>query len=166
LLFVDLFKLLSDHKEGEANLNLRVPIAIAYAKLLTKLPSSVMHLELPRLLTTIVQILRSRSQEVRDAARETLFKIAIILGPRYFLFMVKELSGALKSGYQVHILGFSLHYLLSQVLPEFGAGAIDPSVPAIVEILLNDIFGEVAEEKEVDALASKMKECKAKKVYF
>lgn len=160
----DLFKLLSDHKEGESNMSIRVPIAIGYTKLLMRLPDTTMRIELPRLLTTVAQILRSRGQDVRDATRETLVKMAGILGPKYFQFVVKELAGALRSGYQLHVLGYSLHHLLVQVLPTMAVGDVDPCVDAVTEILLNDIFGEVGAEKDVDALAVKMKECKAKKV--
>ena len=161
----DLFAMLSDHKNGEANLGIRVPIAIAFAKLVVLLPETITHMELPRLLTTVAQILRSRSQEIRDATRDTLVKISAILGSKYFLFVVKELSGALQRGYQLHILGYSLHALLQNFLPTTEVGEIDNCVTKIVEILLNDIFGETGAEKEVDALTSKMKETKSKRSF-
>ena len=161
----DLYTYLNDRKDGEANMTVRVPIAIAYAKLLIQLPKETIELELPRLLTNVSQVLRSRSQEVRDVARDTIIQIAELLGAKYFMFVVKELSGALQKGYQVHILGYSLHALLAVVVPRFLPGELDHCIPLIVPILLNDIFGLTGEEKEVEQIASKMKESRARKSF-
>lgn len=58
-----------------------------------------------RLLLKVCNTLRSKSNEVRVAAMETLTKITITLGIEYLPFIVKQLRGALKSGYQVRTIG-------------------------------------------------------------
>ena len=53
------------------------------------------------LLLRICHTLKSRAREVRDAARDTLAKIAVSLGAQYFSFVLKELRSSLTRGYQV-----------------------------------------------------------------
>ena len=45
--------------------------------------------ELPSILTSTCQVMRSRSEELRDAVRKTLGKIAVSLGPNYLSFIFK-----------------------------------------------------------------------------
>ena len=54
-----------------------------------------------RLLMRVCLTLTSRASDVRTAARDTLAKIMISLGIKYFPFMLKELRSSLKRGYQV-----------------------------------------------------------------
>jgi len=56
------------------------------------------------LLLRICHTLKSRAREVRDAARDTLAKIAVSLGAQYFSFVLKELRSSLTRGYQVILL--------------------------------------------------------------
>lgn len=45
--------------------------------------------------------LKNRSRDVRDVARETLVKMATILGSRYLQYVIKEMKELLTRGYQV-----------------------------------------------------------------
>lgn len=65
------------------------------------------------LLLRICHTLKSRAREVRDAARDTLAKIAVSLGPQYFSFVLKELRSSLTRGYQVILV---VHVLKSLFL--------------------------------------------------
>ena len=56
------------------------------------------------LLLRICHTLKSRAREVRDAARDTLAKIAVSLGAQYFSFVLKELRSSLTRGYQVTLV--------------------------------------------------------------
>ncbi|CAG8442214.1 6253_t:CDS:10 [Scutellospora calospora] len=150
-------------KCDDNNIAVRVPIAFAITKLLKALPEATLRLNLPGLLTTLCQILRSRSQDTRDATRDTLVKISNFLGPIYFSFIVKELQGALTRGYQLHILGYTLHSLLLNLVSILKVGDVDYCLQLIVDIIINDIFGHVAEEKDAEEMTGKSKEMKAKK---
>ncbi|KAJ3139780.1 U3 snoRNP protein [Physocladia obscura] len=162
-LIPDLFAYLT--KEDDENVNLRVPVAVAITKLLTKLPKDSMNIELPRLLTTVCQFLKNRLQDVRDGCREALIKIAKELGPVYFPFIIKELQGALLRGYQLHVLGYSVHHLLVGVTDSFGDNGYDTSIEMLVRIFVNDIFGSVSDEREVLEMNGKLKEIKRTKSF-
>ncbi|KAJ1547568.1 U3 snoRNP protein, partial [Cladochytrium tenue] len=159
----NLFKHLT-HKEDEV-ISVRAPVAIAIVRLLKKLPMDTLTLMLPKLLTTMCQNLRSRMTEVRTSTRSALLEVAAELGPYYFHFVLKELQGALTRGYQLHILGFTVHALLVEISPKFAADSLDPCSELLVEILIGDIFGDVGAEKEVEALAVKMIETRASKSF-
>ncbi len=51
----------------------------------------------------------------RVQARETLIEIARAVGAPYFHFILTDLQRALKRGYQLHVLGHTLHALLAAV---------------------------------------------------
>ncbi|KAJ3414834.1 U3 snoRNP protein [Chytridiales sp. JEL 0842] len=152
-------------KKEEQNLNLRVPVAIGIASLLKKMPIRAMESQLPKLLTSLCQFLRSRLQDVRDGCREALARIAKDIGPSYFHFIVRELHGALQKGYQLHVLGYSLHHLICHVIEEFPHGFVHSSLDMIVKIIANDIFGSLSEEREVQELQGKLKEMKNTKSF-
>ena len=85
----------------------RMPIAEALVNVVLGLTNDdVVHF-LPSILTNICQVLRSKSEELRDAVRVTLGKISIILGADYLVFMIKELMATLKRGSQIHVLSYT-----------------------------------------------------------
>ena len=49
----------------------------------------------------VCHFLKSRSIDIRTAAKETLVKIAQSLGSRYLPYIVKEMKTTLTRGYQV-----------------------------------------------------------------
>ncbi|RKO94831.1 hypothetical protein BDK51DRAFT_29883, partial [Blyttiomyces helicus] len=112
-------------KDDEDSIPVRIPIALAIAKLLQRMPIESMELQLPKLLTTLCNLLRSRTQDARDSTRDTLVKISLLLGARFMPFIVKELEGALTRGYQLHVLGYTLHSLLAAVVPTVASGDLD-----------------------------------------
>ena len=152
-------------EENNDVLKTRIPIAIAYASVLMKMNDLTIKTELPRLLTVLSQMLRSRSLDIRNAIRETMVKIADIIGDNYLIFLFKELSGALQRGYQLHILGFTIHFLLSKATMTAENETFDELLQHLVPVLLNDLFGSISAEKDVDELAKKMPEIRQKKSY-
>ncbi|KAG0093776.1 U3 snoRNP protein [Podila epicladia] len=145
----------------DASVMIRVPVALAITKLLKALPDVSMRTNLPGLLTSVCQILKSRQQEARDTTRDTLIKITMFLGAGYFNFILKEMKGALLRGYQLHVLGFTLHALLTHLIPTLEVGDLDYCLKEIVDILVNDIFGETGVEKDTEEITGKMKEAKS-----
>ncbi|KAF7724248.1 U3 snoRNP protein [Apophysomyces ossiformis] len=161
-LLPELNKYLNNNKTRQSVLS-RVPMALGIAKLLRSLPEKSMRLNLPGLLISLCQIIRSRAQDVRDVTRDTLLKINAYLGPSYFSFIVKELRTSLTKGYELHVLGFTVNALLDDMLPRLKVGDLDKSVEVIVQVLVNDIFGITGQEKDVDELAAKTKEAKSRR---
>eukprot|EP00731_Ephydatia_muelleri_P001007 Em0001g1007a len=139
---------------------LRVPVAMAMTKLLMSLPESTLHTHLPNLLMKVCHSLKNRSRDVRDVARETLVKMATILGPRYLQYVIKEMKELLTRGYQLHVLAFSLHSLLKGVSPVLKAGDLDSCMQLISMIVKEDLFGLPAEEREIGELVAKIPESK------
>ncbi|CAI5758446.1 unnamed protein product [Candida verbasci] len=121
--------------------------------------------ELPKILTNLSQVMRSRSEELRDAVRKSLGKISILLGPIYFPFILKELKTALSRGSQIHVLSFTMHYLLTCISKILSHGDLNESVNLIIDIVMEDIFGAAGQEKDAEGYTSKMKEVKFKKSF-
>ncbi|EFQ96839.1 U3 snoRNP protein Utp20 [Nannizzia gypsea CBS 118893] len=153
------------NKRNESDVALRLPVAVAAVKLLKLLPEEDMALMLPSLLMDVSSILRSRAQDTRDTARKTLADIAILLGPSYFGYILTELKGALSRGYQLHVLSFTVHSILVATADEFEVGALDQDLRILGEIIMDDIFGTVGQQKDAEEYVSKMKEVKSSKSY-
>eukprot|EP00879_Flechtneria_rotunda_P029016 GHRR01031270.1.p1 GENE.GHRR01031270.1~~GHRR01031270.1.p1 ORF type:complete len:207 (+),score=110.35 GHRR01031270.1:212-832(+) len=67
----------------------RAPVALALVKLIKLLPPEVERVSLPRALTSIANLLRSRLQSSRDAARAVLIDMSLELGPEYLPTIIK-----------------------------------------------------------------------------
>jgi len=151
------------HEKDESEVSYRVPVGVVIIRLFKLLPADEMELKLAPVLTDICHILRSKQDESRDMARDTLVQIALILGSRYFYFILRELRGALRRGYQLHVLSYTLHSILLAVIPEFGQGSLDHCLPSIVAIIMDDIFGVTGQEKDATEYTTTMKEIKSSK---
>jgi len=151
------------HEKDESTVSARVPVAIIIVKLLKLLPTDVLDAKLPSVLTDISHILRSKAWDSREMARDTLAKIARILGPERFGFVIKELRGALTRGYQLHVLSYTIHSILVVVIPEFEQGDLDYCIPDLVGVIMDDIFGITGQEKDAEDYSSQVKEVKSSK---
>ncbi|KAK4216974.1 small subunit processome component 20 [Rhypophila decipiens] len=151
------------HDKDETTVSARVPAGIIIAKLITLLDDQRVAEKLPGVLTDICHILRSKAVESRDMARDTLAKMAGVLGPERFEFIVKELRGALIRGHQLHVLSFTLHSLLLVVIPAFPQGSLDYCLENVMAVIMDDIFGVAGQEKDAEEYISKMKEVKSSK---
>ncbi|OLN97121.1 U3 small nucleolar RNA-associated protein 20 [Colletotrichum chlorophyti] len=151
------------HEKDESEVSYRVPVGVIIVKLMKLLPSEEMGQKLAGVLTDICHILRSKTWEAREMARDTLVQIASVLGPSYFGFILKELRGALKRGYQLHVMSYTLHSMLLKVIPEFQQGDLDYTLQSIVAVIVDDIFGTTGQEKDAEGYVSQMKEIKASK---
>ncbi|XP_041833171.1 small subunit processome component 20 homolog [Melanotaenia boesemani] len=141
----------------------RIPIAFAMVKLLQTLPPHVMEANLPGILIKVCVILRNRFQEIRDVARGTLVKIIETLGCRYLQYLLREMQSVLVKGYQVHVLTFTVYQLLTALSPTLKSGDLDPCMNMLIDIFNNELFGSVAEEKEVKGIVSKLMEARHSK---
>ncbi|EGV61945.1 hypothetical protein CANTEDRAFT_131403 [Yamadazyma tenuis ATCC 10573] len=143
----------------------RIVLSEALVNLVKCLPETKIDEQLPGLLTSTCQVLRSRSEELRDSSRKSLCKIASSLGAKYFKFLLQELKSALTRGSQIHVLSYTMHSLLVSIMDNLVHGDLDDSVTLIVEIIMEDIFGAAGQEKDAEGYTSKMKEVKYKKSF-
>lgn len=151
------------HDKDEETVSARVPAAIILVKLLNLLPPATRDPKLAGVLTDVCHILRSKSWDAREMARDTLSRISTILGPSCFGFVLKELRGALTRGYQLHVLSYTMHTLLMAVIPLFAQGDLDYCVEPIMAVIMDDVFGAVGEEKDAEGYITQMKEVKKSK---
>ncbi|KAG5925649.1 hypothetical protein E4U42_004097 [Claviceps africana] len=151
------------HEKDESEVSYRVPVGVVVVKMLKLLPSEQIDQKLAGVLTDICHILRSKAWEAREMARDTLVKIAVVLGSSYFGFLLKELRGALTRGYQLHVLSYTMHSILVATVPTFAPGDLDHCLPAVVTVIMDDIFGTIGQEKDAEGYTTQMKEIKSSK---
>lgn len=149
----------------EETASVRITISEAMVALILCLSKESKEIQLPSVLTKISQTLRSKSEELRDAVRKSLGKIVNMLGTRYFRFVIKELKSALKRGPQLHILSFTVHYLLVLLNGVITVGGLNDCSDLIMDIIMEDLFGAASKEKEAEGYSSKTKEVKHNKSF-
>lgn len=143
----------------------RMPLSEGIINILLGLDEDDKITLLPGVLTSICQVLRSKSEELRDAVRQSLSKIVVILGAKYIVFIIKELVSALQRGSQVHVLSYTVHHVLRTIVDDLNHGDLDDSAHLIVRVIMEDVFGAVGEEKDSDNYHTKMKEVKVNRSY-
>ncbi|XP_020264631.1 small subunit processome component 20 homolog isoform X1 [Asparagus officinalis] len=160
VVFPKLTKLLKSDSE-KVNVN----FSLAALKLLKLLPKETMEAQLPSILHRICNFLKNRLESIRDEARSALAACAKELGMEGFYLIVKVLKATLKRGFELHVLGYTLNFILSKMLENSSVGKLDYCLEELLSIAENDILGHVAEEKEVGKIASKMKETRKRKSF-
>ncbi|XP_011045607.1 PREDICTED: U3 small nucleolar RNA-associated protein 20-like [Populus euphratica] len=152
---------LLDSDSDKVNAN----ISVAALKVLKLLPGDTIDSQLPSIIHRIANQLKSRMESIRDEARLALSACLKELGLEYLQFIVRVLRATLKRGYELHVLGYSLNFILSKFLSGPVCGKLDYCLQDLLSAVENDILGDVAEEKEVEKLASKMKETRKQKSF-
>ncbi|XP_017885246.1 small subunit processome component 20 homolog [Ceratina calcarata] len=151
-----------DNEEEEL---MRVPIALAFVKLLQKLPDRILDVNLPGIFMKLCTFLKSRLESVRRATREILQKIMITLGPKYLHHLLREMNTLLTRGFQVHVLAFTVQSVLSALKPHFQKFDINENLQSILSVCKVDLFGVTAEEKEVLGIVKNVSEAKSTKSF-
>lgn len=137
---------------------LNATINLVALKLLKLLPGDVMDSQLPGIVRRISNFLKSRSESIRDEARLALAACLKELGFEYLQFILNVLRSILKRGFELHVLGYTVNFILSKFLARPSVGKLDYCLEDLLSVVHNDILGDVSEEKEVEKIASKMKE--------
>jgi U3 small nucleolar RNA-associated protein 20 len=140
--------------------SIRIPIALGIVKVALNLPESSREAQIGRLLTILSQVFRSKSQETRDLAKDTMIKIAVTLGPEWLAQIVREMKGALQRGPQLHVLAFTIHAILVHVtsLAQSEFSDLDDCVTDVVNIASEVIFGESGKDLQAEGFKTKMRE--------
>ncbi|KAI9295650.1 hypothetical protein K502DRAFT_364846 [Neoconidiobolus thromboides FSU 785] len=141
----------------------RIPLALVIARLLKKLPQQSFKKQIPSLILNMCNLLKSRDQTCRDNVRNVLIKIAQLFGPPHLHFIIKELYNSLNRGFFKHILSYTVNSILVALTPALKNDEIDKSASLIMDIIIEDLFGEVSKEKEAEDYTGKQKEVKSRK---
>ncbi|KAJ5476050.1 hypothetical protein N7475_001779 [Penicillium sp. IBT 31633x] len=153
------------HHKQEKEMSMRLPASITTVKLLMILPEEELAIRLPPVLLDVCTTLKSKAQDSRDTARKTLNELALLLGPPYFGYILKELRNVLTRGYQLHVLSFTVHSMLVTTTDHFKQGDLDYCLKDLVAVVMDDTFGTVGQEKDAEGYTSKMQEVKSSKSY-
>jgi hypothetical protein len=125
--------------------------------------------EIIQLSYELISNLKNRDFACREHAREGIRILLDTLGPYISLILLEELKCQLHSGYQRYIMGYTCNYILNLINSYPNADDIrlilNTSIPNVMPILLDELFGDVAEEKEIEQLVKKYKEAKTTKAY-
>lgn len=146
-------------KSGSKGKVIRPPIVLALTKLFQKFPEEFFEAKLPHILTVLCDALRSKDSDARDLARTTLAKIVTSMDMKYLSDVVRELMITLNEGYKLHVRSATIHTILQELLavhapsaPEVitkaGPSTFDLGVPAMMDMLQEDLFGEANERRE------------------
>ncbi|OQU96291.1 hypothetical protein CLAIMM_02396 isoform 3 [Cladophialophora immunda] len=153
------------HYKDETEISTRLPVAVVAIKLITLLPLHEIPVLAAPVTLDIAQILRSRAQESRDAARKALCEIVLMLGPGSLQFVLREMRTALTRGYQLHVVSYTLHAILVALVSQIEHGDLDYCCDELVSVIMDDIFGAVGQEKDNQDYISSMKEVKSSKSF-
>ncbi|CAN1193912.1 U3 small nucleolar RNA-associated protein 20 [Linum perenne] len=143
---------------GSDSDKVNVTISVIALKVLKLLPGDRLDAQLPSIIHRIANHLKSRMESVRDEARVALVACLKELGLDYLQHVVRVLQSTLKRGYELHVLGYTLYFILSKLRSTPGSVKLDYCLEELLQVVENDILGDVSEEKEVEKIASKMKE--------
>lgn len=147
-------------RSGRRDRVLRPVVVLALLKLFRRFSREEFEKRLPRLLTVVCDALRDKESDARDLARNTLTKMVVEMGLAYMDKVIHQLSSALTDGYQLHVRAATLHSILLAVSENFKPSAtcapghevspLDRIVPGIMEILLQDLFGDAQERRDAE----------------
>ncbi|XP_077988472.1 small subunit processome component 20 homolog [Glandiceps talaboti] len=143
----------------------RIPLAVAMVRLLMALPPAVCNQHLSRVIMKVCHSLKSRASDIREASRTTLIKIMSYLGTRYFKTVIIELQHTLTRGYQKHVLSYTIHAMLQGINDTLNHGDLDQCIDNLIAVCNEELFGEVAVEKEVAGITRKLREAQSSKSF-
>lgn len=146
--------------KDETDDNIRVPISLGIVKLAHALPGDHASHEIIRIVTSVSNVLKSKDQDTRDIARDTICKIALFLGPDWLVRVLKELRTALQRGPQKHVLAVTVHHILVQATADAQGrfSDLDDAVEDAVQISAEVIWGESGKDVVAEGFKSKMRE--------
>ncbi|VDM62391.1 unnamed protein product [Angiostrongylus costaricensis] len=112
----------------------RAPVALAIVKLLRKLPESISRQYLHGVILKLCFLMMSRSIDVRDTARKVVV--------------------------QLHVMIYTVHTLIAAMQQFLKSGDLDACLDDVLDIIVQEQFGNVSEEKEVGEIKAEVIEAK------
>jgi U3 small nucleolar RNA-associated protein 20 len=155
------------HDRGSKSKTIRPPVVLALVKLFQKLPTQIFEAKLPQLIKVISTTLKNKDSNDRDVARETMAKIASSVDIKYLPILISDISVTLSNGYQLHVRAATLHSILVAIASvyvqptvysadEANAALFDRCVPAMLDLIQQDIFGTACEMKEAENVEKRL----------
>lgn len=95
---------------------------------------------------------------MKDETRFALNEVIKITNLEQLQPILHTLKRSLTRGYKKQILGYSVHFLLQSAAKWTQRGALDRVLGDVAPVLFEDVFGDAAEEREVDKIRNAMKE--------
>ncbi len=159
---------LLEHLDQDPNSedSVRLPIAMGVVFAVRKLPSSERSRIITKLFRALANISKAKAQETRDLAREMLLKVAAALGNEHIDTLVRELCSSLTRGMQKATLALLCHSILVQLdhhADETPVLLKASLVEALSQVAVEDLFGQVAEDRITAAGKHKAREMKSTK---
>ena len=127
---------------------LRIPFAEGIGTILRFLPTDERRLQASRLITCLVQMLRSRSYDTRTLSRNALCSIVTSLGSSYLSIAARDLRDALTRGPHLHVLAYTIHAILVRLDAADDLLDVEDSLHELLPIIDADIFGVPAKERD------------------
>jgi U3 small nucleolar RNA-associated protein 20 len=163
-------------KNGTKVKMLRPSVIMALLKLFKKLPQEVFVSRLPRLLTVICDGLKNRDSDARDMARTTLARMTVELDIMFLPDIVRVLALTLTEGYQLHVRSAAIHSILIQLSEVYkppiassgqaervASPPFNDTVPALMDLIQQDLFGLAQERKDAENAVRYVKEASGSK---
>ncbi|EPQ26687.1 uncharacterized protein PFL1_05666 [Pseudozyma flocculosa PF-1] len=152
-------------QKDEMEDTVRLPIAYGVVHVVQCLPPQTKSQQLSKLLRTLANVLRSKSIQTRDLARETIAKVLYTLGADSLPEVLRELRRALTRGPQLAVLSYTVHKLLVHMMTTEPTPltSLTRGVKDIIEVTVEDIFGETAEDRESIGAKTSYKEVRQSK---
>eukprot|EP00529_Nitzschia_sp_RCC80_P006277 CAMPEP_0113501438 /NCGR_PEP_ID=MMETSP0014_2-20120614/32955_1 /TAXON_ID=2857 /ORGANISM="Nitzschia sp." /LENGTH=1570 /DNA_ID=CAMNT_0000396027 /DNA_START=333 /DNA_END=5045 /DNA_ORIENTATION=+ /assembly_acc=CAM_ASM_000159 len=150
----------STDRHGNKVKTLRPTIVLALLKLFQKFPQSFLDERLPRLLAVVCNALCDKDSSARDLARTTIAKMVISMDLKYLPDVVRELAITLNEGYKLHVRAATIHSILLDLSKVYEPNNLslsdeglltlpfDDCVPALMDLVQQDLFGEANERRE------------------
>ncbi|WKX95011.1 hypothetical protein Q1695_011900 [Nippostrongylus brasiliensis] len=138
----------------------RAPVALATVKLLQKTPESIRSQYLHGVILKLCSLMISRSMNVRETARKVGVQVCECLGPKFLPVIIKEMKLIMKKGFQVHVMIYTVHTFLGAMRDTLRTGDLDPCLDDVIDIVVQEQFEAVSEEKEVGEIKAEVSEAK------
>ena len=84
---------------------------------------------------------------MRENSRSCLCEIAKTVGPQLLYAMIMELKFHLRDNFERHVLNFTIYRLLDNLSVKWGE--LDYCLPLILPTVIDEVFGQSSEEKEM-----------------
>ncbi|KDN51355.1 hypothetical protein K437DRAFT_233377 [Tilletiaria anomala UBC 951] len=153
------------NKDDNADDHVRLPIAMGVVFVVRRLPARDQRGFVFQLFRALANVLKAKAQETRDLGREMLLKVQSALGPTSLNIALQELRRTLTRTSQKAVLAFVLHAMLVQAANQPEEVCLDSTfMKDASEIALQDLFGQVAEDRITATgklKAREMKQCKS-----
>lgn len=137
-------------------------LALASAQLICKLPLELAVGHLSKLVSTLATQLTHKLASHRRNARTTVASIVALLPAEAMgalQAIIRELKAVMAGGHRSHILA----YVINQILTTLSPAQVSSIASDVMPIIMADMFGERAREKEAREWTGKMEEIKARK---